>query len=184
MAMMTMCGGWMKSLSFLCVLLSAHVSAIAASSPEPAGIDVLSWPRMDAARFGCYLEKSLGVKDAKFNCGLKNYVNRGDPCKRTKAYYEGPALPKNLAQRIAPQATDVVLQWEHGQLQAVTLTFPLKLARADIARLLHLPATWSYPKQYPNIVDIDMQECAANGRCVIIQGFEHMGAGDVDCGGA
>ncbi|MFL6660439.1 MAG: hypothetical protein ACJ8GW_20295 [Massilia sp.] len=173
----------MRLLSLLSLLLFAHVSAMAASSPAPASVDVLVWPRMDAARFGCYLEQTFGVKDAKFNCGLKNYVNRGDPCKRTKAYYEGPALPKSLAQRIAPQATDVALQWEHGQLQAVTLTFPLKVSKADITRLLHLPATRSYPKQYPNIIDIDVQECSATDSCVIIQGFEHMGAGDVDCGG-
>ena len=43
-------------------------------------------------------------------------------CENTKAYYEHPAFPDRLATSVHPLATKVDLDWEHGDLQLVTVT--------------------------------------------------------------
>ena len=108
----------------LAVLLSAGWSApsLASNALPPPLLDVRTWPRMSVGAFGCYLEKSLGHRDPRFNCALKHYQNKGDPCKNTEAYYEGPDFPVSLALHVHPLATDVKLDWEHGELQSVTIT--------------------------------------------------------------
>jgi hypothetical protein len=152
---------------------------MAAAEAQP---NILKWPRMQANDFGCYLEQTFGVKDKKFNCSLKRYVNRGDACKRVEAYHEGPVFPRAVAGRIHPAVKDVELSWEHGQLQSLSLTFDRTLSRGEIVKLFALPKSFSYPKEYPNVMSIDIQECSLKANCLVIDGFEHMGAGDVDCG--
>lgn len=140
----------------------------------------MSWPRTRADVFGCFLEKTFGVRDERFNCLLKGYVNKGDPCRSADAYYEGPRFPAAKADRIAPEVASVELAWEHGELQAVSLTLTRKMTARRVRKLLRLPSkTDGIPK---NVMNVDIQDCGKTATCVIIRGFEHLGAGDVDCG--
>jgi hypothetical protein len=163
------------------LLLAAPCLSMAAADDSAAQHNVLKWPRMKANDFGCYVEKTFNIKDKRFNCSLTRYVNRGDPCKNTKAYGEGPAFPNIAASRIHPLVKDVDLTWEHGDLQSVSVEFTRKLTRVDIVNIFGLPTESSYPKQYPNIMRIDIQDCSKDGNCLIIDGFEHMGGGEVEC---
>ena len=67
--------------------MQAHAAVL-----PSARIELMTWPRMNAASFGCYMEKTMGYRDKRFNCSLTHYKNAGDPCKNTDAYYEGPAF--------------------------------------------------------------------------------------------
>lgn len=161
-----------------------------AGLPAPR-IDVLSWPRMPAADFGCFMEKTLGHRDARFNCALKGYRNRGDICKTPDAYYEGPEFPDNLAARVHPLATHVELRWEHGNLQAVSITLKGTWSEAQVRQAFKLPraaaSKLSIAEQkkhaWPeNIMDTDVQAPSPGQTDVTLTGFDHMGAADVGCG--
>jgi hypothetical protein len=97
------------------------VEAADARPSLPTKTDLLSWPRRRADVFGCFLEQVFGHRDRRFNCSRKGYVNEGDPCKKTKAYYEGPVFPKSKAKEVHPLLNTIDLEWEHGELRAVTL---------------------------------------------------------------
>lgn len=142
--------------------------------------DVVSWPKSDAAQFGCFLEQKFRHKDKKFNCSLKKYLNIGDPCQNTEAYYEGPKFPDRLAKKVHPAIHSIELSWERGMLQSVSITMNQRMSSADIFKALKLPGAKA--KLPTNIQSIDVQECAKTASCAIITGFEHLGAGDVDCG--
>jgi hypothetical protein len=58
------------------------------------------WLMKNPAEIGCMLEQELAYKDSVFNCSYKNYVNKGDPCKNIKAYYEGVVFPNALAAKV------------------------------------------------------------------------------------
>ncbi|HYV47518.1 MAG TPA: hypothetical protein VFA20_21810 [Myxococcaceae bacterium] len=139
----------------------------------------LAWPRMRADRFGCFMERELGVVDKRFNCATKGYVNKGDPCKETEAYSEGPAMPDSVLEKLDPGLTTVELAWEHGELQAATLTFDGVLTQAEAFERVGLPPTG---KPLPeNIQSANVQACSKATTCLTLTGFDHMGAGDVDC---
>ena len=157
--------GWMAA-----VMFSPLYSKAAES------INILSWPRMSADKFGCYLEKTFGHKDKKFNCSLKNYVNKGDPCKNTEAYYEGPAFPDSLARKLHPEAKSIQLSWEHGELQAITIFFDKDMTDKKIEQDFNLPQSNNYPG---NINNISTGNCTEP--CLSITGFDHMGAGELEC---
>ena len=141
--------------------------------------DVLSWPRTKADKFGCFLEKSFGYRDRKFNCGLTGYINQGDPCKNFEAYYEGPKFPSEKANLVHPLIQSIELSWEHGDLQAVDITLNKKLDEQEVRKQFNLPKNDNHSR--PNIRSISIQQCSLKATCLIIQGFDHMGAGDVDC---
>lgn len=154
-------------------------------------IDVRSWPRMSPADFGCFMEKTLGHRDTRFNCALKGYRNRGDICKTPDAYYEGPEFPDNLAAKVHPQATRVALHWEHGNLQALSITLNGTWDEAQVRQAFHLPhaatSKLSVAEQkahaWPqNIMDTDVQYPAQGQTEVTLTAFDHMGAADVGCG--
>jgi hypothetical protein len=179
----------------LALLITASVSlpSLASDVLSPPSIDARTWPRMTADAFGCYLEKQLGHRDPRFNCALKHYENKGDPCKNTDAYYEGPAFPPDLATRVHPLATDVQLDWEHGELQNVTITLKGTWNENEVRRVFKLADTHA-----SNIMSVDVQyptgpvddsvghkpsDPMHGSTAVMLTGFDHMGAGDVDCGG-
>jgi len=141
--------------------------------------DAFTWPRMRADRFGCFLERELGVRDRRFNCSTKGYVNQGDPCKETEAYYEGPAIPDALVERLDPGLTTVALSWEHGELQAATFTFDGVLTQAEAFQRVGIPATGQPLPQ--NVQSAKVEACSKATTCVTLQGFDHVGAGDADC---
>jgi hypothetical protein len=159
------------------VLSGANIQA-AQSIPSPSH-DVLAWPRMSVRDFGCFLEETFDFKDPKFNCSLKNYKPNGDPC--ADGYYEGFEFPDELARKVHPLLDNIELTWEHGELQSISLSFKQKIDADVLRRAFHVPEETSYPK---NVLDVDVQDCSRDGVCLLIQGFEHVGAADVECAGA
>ena len=132
--------------------------------------DVTTWPKASVKEFGCFLEKQFGHKDEKFNCSLKKYVNKGDPCLNTVVYYEGPRFPHALAKKIDSKIESIDLIWEHGQLQSVALTLDGKYPEKELRQKFKLPAA------------AQVAECGKKTSCITLTGFAHMGAGDADCG--
>lgn len=170
------------------VLLSCTHQALAADLP-PASVDVLAWPRLSSSVFGCYMEKTLGHRDPRFNCALKGYDNQGDPCTNPTAYEEGPDFPARLAARVHPLAKDVELSWEHGELQQVTIVLQGMFDEVEVRKAFKLPRAEAYTLTEAeqgalpeNIMDTSVQADPSNGlTSVTLTGFDHMGAGDVDC---
>ncbi|QRR06969.1 hypothetical protein FPJ27_11375 [Burkholderia sp. MS455] len=200
----------MKFRELSAALLVAAVPALAGASPagdtrlaRPA-VDIRAWPRMPSPEFGCTLEKTFDYRDKRFNCALKKYRNTGDACKNTKSYYEGPAFPGRLAARVHPLATKVDLDWEHGDLQMVTVTLKGTWNEADVRKAFGLPRAEGRKlteaelrKQPANLMDTSIQypsspaddglgrrpsDPAHGTTAVMLYGFDHMGAGDVECG--
>jgi hypothetical protein len=159
---------------FFEVVCSQAAVTIAKSEAEVA---VLDWFKMNPAQFGCYLQKTFGVRDRKWNCNLRKPIATGDPCENTKSYYAGPEFPQQLVKKINPRLDGVHLAWEHGKQQAVALLFTSKVAEAEARAMFGLPQT-GVP---PNLMSVDHQDCSPNSTCLLIQMFDHMGAGEVDC---
>ena len=168
----------------LLVLLAMAGQAQGAALAAPT-LNVLAWPRMAPDAFGCYLEKNLGLRDPRFNCALQGYQNQGDPCSNPEAYAEGPAFPAQLASRVHPLATAVDLSWEHGELQQVTLTLRGTLNQAQVRQAFDLPnaGSASTAKLPDNIMAADVESSSPTEglTSVTLLGFDHMGAGDVEC---
>ncbi len=168
---------------------------VAAPKAKPKAFDphqVLGWPRLRADRFGCMLQRRFGHRDPKFNCDLKGYQPQGDPCHDTRHYYEGPAFPDAAIPAVDPRLEAVELHWEHGELQAATLTFRGKIPVDDLVHRFGLPtlrrtpgdrvlADVAYPKGHDNLSHLSIERCGRGVTCLDLEGFEHQGAGDVDC---
>jgi hypothetical protein len=148
-----------------------------AAPPPLSKHDLLTWPRSGAAAFGCFIEKAFGSKDRRFNCALKRYRNRGDPCKNTKAYHEGPVFPPGKAAEVHPLAREIRLVWEHGDLQEVQVTLGKRLGEDEVRKAFRLPKD-RLPAQ---LTRISIQQCSKLATCILLEGFDHMGAGEVDC---
>ena len=133
---------------------------------------------MRADRFGCLLERELGARDARFNCALQGYKNAGDPCQNTDAYDEGPAFPEQALSRLRPAPRGLSLDWEHGDLQALSVTLPGRVSEDEARRMVGLGAADAALPD--NVSAVDVSECRQD-TCVRIEGFEHMGAGEVEC---
>jgi hypothetical protein len=182
-----------KSMACSALLLGLWLPVSQASSTDlaPPSVDVMTWPRMSVGDFGCYMEKTLGYRDKRFNCALKGYKNQGDACTNPRAYYEGPAFPKALVAKVHPLATDVELDWERGELQQVTITLKGAFSEQDARKAFKLPVGSAYDMEAAhmhatlpeNVEDTDVQFPGRELTAVIITGFDHMGAGDVDCAG-
>ena len=166
----------------LVMLALVHQLSFAAQELAPARHNVLKWQSMDPVQFGCYVEKTFGIRDPRFHCGARRYVPSSDPCTAGDAYDEGPAFPDAAAARIHPAIKAIDLSWEHGKLQQVSIDFKRKLSRKEIATILALPENFEVPQEKMKFVSIYIQECSSDGTCLGIQMFEHMGAADVDCG--
>lgn len=184
----------------LVALLACAGQALGAGLPPPS-VDVLAWPRMSSSEFGCYMQQSLGHRDKRFNCGLKGYENQGDPCSGGDAYTEGPELPASLAARIHPLSTQVQLSWEHGELQQVTLLLKGTFNEAEVRNAFKLPRAEAYLLSETeqgtlpeNVMDTSVQyestsdspgkrpsDPSSGFTSVMLTGFDHTGAGDVDC---
>ncbi len=159
-----------------------------AMAQEPVPLDytnVLAWPRAGVDRFGCMLERDFETRDPRFNCALRNYVNRGHVCATPDTYYEGPEFPADKAEKVMPQLASIAVAYERGQVQSVTLVFRQRQTQTAIRALLNLPQPGAALPA--NIGAVDIQGCRPEGttqvcNVVLLQGFDHTGAGDVDCG--
>ena len=142
-----------------------------------ASMNILDWPRMASPAFGCLMEKTLGHRDPRFNCSLKS-VKAGDPCIDTENYYAGPTFPPGLASRIHLLASGVSVEFEHGDLRWVSVTLKRKFSESDVLKAFDLTDERKRP---PNIMFVSVQDCSLGGTCLLLTGFDHLGAGDVDC---
>jgi len=122
------------------------------------------------------LEQSLGHREPKFNCSLKKFKPVDNPC--VSAYYDGVEFPPALVAKVHPLLSNIELTWEHGQLQSVSLDFKKGVDANSLRKTFGLDRTSAYPK---NIMSADIQDCSRDSVCLLIQGFDHMGAGDVEC---
>lgn len=153
--------------------------------------DLLSWPRARPDTFGCFLERQFGYKDPHFNCFLTHYENKGDACKNTDAYYEGPEFPESKVQQVNSNLQFIKLYWEHGALQNIWMCFNKKLSAAEVHKILNISIikdvrvedssiTYNSPRE--NVMSVSIDNNGKNPTtCLTITGFDHMGAGDVDC---
>ncbi len=149
---------------------------------------LLTLMRKNPVEIGCILQSEFNYRDSVFNCDYKNYVNKGDPCKNTTEYYEGIQVPANLIKKIDPSIKEIHLDFEHGSLREISITFDDSLHKDKIREIFNLPSQGS---QLPdNVMNIDYGENTYSNdkpinpnytRWLIITGFDHMGAGDVPC---
>ena len=159
-----------KSICTFSVVLIFSIFAFATKTLSKN--DFTTWPGAEVKEFGCFLEKEFGFRDKKFNCELRDYKNESNPCKGTDEYYEGPQFPKSKAKAIDRRITSVGLSWEHGRLQNVLITLDRKYSKKVLAGHFKLPAVTA------------IQNCNHNKTCLSLIGFDHIGAGDVNCGPA
>jgi len=149
--------------------------------------DLINWPRKTVVEIGCILETELGFRDSVFNCSYKNYVNKGDPCKNTTAYYEGIVFPDTLAAKLHPAIKSVRLDFEGGRLREIHLTFKDSASKEQIRQWFGLPVDTAFPENImtinygENVYANDKPADPAYTKWLTLTGFEHMGAGDVDC---
>jgi len=158
--------------------LVLSVSTVHAADLPPASVSIVGWPRMTSGAFGCLMEKTLGHRDPKFNCDLRDYRPATNPC-TDAGYNEGPKFPPTLATRIHPLATHIDVDFEHGDVRAVSVQLAGKFSDAEVRKAFGLPDDDARP---PNIMHISVQDCGLGVTCLSLQGFDHLGAGDVDCG--
>lgn len=164
----------LSSLAAAVLVLAANADA---ADLPPAGTNILGWPRMTSPAFGCLLEKSFGHRDARFNCSLQS-VNPGDVCRDADNYYAGPHFPPALVARVHPLAREVSLAFEHARLQAVTVTLAGKFGESAVRQAFGLSGDGRQPE---NIMSVSVQDCSLTSTCLLLTGFDHMGAADVEC---
>jgi hypothetical protein len=134
---------------------------------------------MRAQQLGCLLQTRYGVRDPRWGCARPDPGPLGDPCGDTRAYYDGPSFPAAAAATVAPGVEEVRLSWEHRDLQSVAVVLRGDLDEAEARRRLDLPPPGT--PLPPNVQAIIVQRCGTSRTCVDLVGFDHMGAGDVDC---
>jgi hypothetical protein len=163
-----------------CLLFTVVIPASPKEQKEPLkSSELLAWPRMNVSDFGCLLETKFGLKDPVFNCS-QDFHSRdwGDPCRNTEAYYSGPEIPDTVGPSIHPKIKSLRLSWEHGRLQDLGIVFNGVVTSSEIEELFGLELGKKLPA---NIISADLQECGKGTSCLSLTGFDHVGAGDVDC---
>ena len=141
---------------------------------------LLTWMRKNPAEIGCILQTEIGYRDSSFNCDYKNYTNNSDPCHDETHYYEGIDFPDSLASKINPLFQQFAMDFEHGNLQQLAITFKDSMEISAVRAMFHLPPDkHTLPE---NVMDLDCGEnYSSKTKLVVLTGFEHMGSGDVDC---
>ena len=161
------------ALLLLTVSCGQRQSKSGVSQQEDAKTDILTWTQMRVDVFGCMMEKTFGYRHERFNCSLRNYVNNGDPCFNTGEYNEGPQFPENLTEKVHPWMKEIFLNWEGGVLQTVVFLFDKPRSEEQILKEFGID-----PDNLPD----NIFEVSAYERSLTIIGFEHFGAGEIDCG--
>lgn len=164
-------------LTALCLLFS---SGLASAAPFTTA-DLVSWPRMSVADFACLLEQRTGHADAQFSCAASRKLsNWGDACHDTELSYAGPQLPEALVHQLDPRIVAVDLDWEYGRLQSVNVTFEKIMTAEEVADIFP-QVNLEDPTSRDNLSNASLQDCAEDASCLYLEGFEHLGGGDVDC---
>lgn len=166
----------LRGLMVLCLLLSSGAHA----APFTLA-DLVDWPRMSVADFACLLEQRTGHADAQFSCAASRKLsNWGDACHDTDLSYAGPQLPEALARQLNAHIEAVDLDWEFGRLQSVNVTFD-RIMTADEVADIFPDVNLDDPTSRPNLSNASLQDCASDASCLYLEGFEHLGAADVEC---
>jgi hypothetical protein len=157
-------------------LPAKNAFAIKLVAPELA-----TWPRMKATDFGCMLEKRFGIQDPRYGCSADfDRMDWGDACLgATTNYNVGPELPPSVAKSLPSPISAVELEWEHGELQHLSVEFDRKVSAREVEALFGLRLGDPKPD---NLMSVDLQDCALEKSCLTLQGFDHMGAADFECG--
>jgi len=162
--------------------LGLSISAVHAADLAPFAIDILGWSRASSTEIGCRLEKSLGHRDPTFNCALVSYTPATNPCTAGAALYEGPAFPTALAARLHPRASEVEIGFEHGNLRSIFVVLRGAFTPPQVTAALGLPADGKLPENVMSLsVEVSDAGTATPTTRLLIQGFDHLGPGDVDC---
>jgi hypothetical protein len=149
---------------------------------------VLTWMRKTPVEIGCMFQTEYGWRDSVFNCDYRNYANKGDPCNNEKEYYEGVELPDSIAQKVHPLIAQLLMDFEYGSLQQLVISLKDSMEVNKAKELFALPA--SKDALPDNVLSVDYgQEMVSPDKpvganytkAIVIIGFEHQGAGDVDC---
>lgn len=143
--------------------------------------DLLSWPRMNAQTFGCVLERKTGYKDKDFNCTKQNRKpDWGSPCNPTESSYTGPQIPEYIASTLHPTIAEIQLDWDFGRIQSITIQFKKKISPQEL-KVIFPDLKQHAPFLQSNLMNVSLQQCSKNTSCLVLQGFEHMGAAETDC---
>lgn len=130
---------------------------------------------MNAKDLGCSLLAQYGPRADLPACTEARHP-QGDPCVNFDAWYAGPQFPDGFAPDIHPNVRRVRLNWEHGHVQSVTLLLD------DVYSHSSALALFATPKLPDNVMATNVQRCMKDATCLMIYGFDHMGAGEADCG--
>lgn len=130
---------------------------------------------MNAQELGCSLSRQFYDRGDLPACVDTPYP-QGDPCENIDSWYAGPQLPDGFAEQVHPNVKRVRLSWEHGHIQAVGLLMD-DVYNEDAARVL-----FAVDKLPPNVMAMSVQRCMTKASCIVITGFDHLGAGEVQCG--
>ena len=145
--------------------------------------------RMNPVEIGCLLQTELNYRDSIFNCDYKTpYINKGDPCKKTDAYYEGPILPASVFKKMHPAIEEMHFDFEHGNLREISMTFSDSLLIDSVKAFFKLPKDNRHLPE--DVMQISYGENFTSLRKPVnpkytiflsVTGFEHMGSADVEC---
>jgi hypothetical protein len=164
----------------LCLLLSSGLAHAAPFTTD----DLISWPRMSVADFACQLESRTGKVDAPFSCAASRKLNDwGDVCHPTDLSYAGPQVAEAQVRALDPRIAAVDLDWEYGRLQSVNVTFDKIMTAEEVADIFP-QVNLDDPTSRDNLSNASLQDCASDASCLYVEGFEHLGAADVECEGA
>jgi hypothetical protein len=143
--------------------------------------ELATWPRMTATDFGCMLEKRFGIQDKQYGCAADfDRMDWGDACLgATTNYNVGPELPLSVSKSLPSPISEVDLEWSHGQLEYLSVVFDRKVSEREVEAMFGLRIDGPKPE---NLISVDLQDCALGKSCLLLQGLEHLGAADLDCG--
>ena len=163
------------------IALSLVLSSGLACAAPVTTADLVSWPRMGVADFACQLEQRTGKADAQFSCAAsKKLSDWGDACHNTDLSYAGPQLPDALVRQLDPRIAEVELDWEYGRLQSINVTFDRIMTAEEVADIFP-DVNLDDPASRGTLSNASLQDCAADASCLYLEGFEHLGAADVEC---
>jgi hypothetical protein len=150
------------------------------------GYPVYTWLRLSPADLGCFFERTDVYRDSRFNCQIAEYQNNGDPCVNTEEYYEGFNLPESVVKELCPVISSMTMDFEHGELRSIYIEFTEELSAEEIATYLNIPQfTLGLPLNLMSISlddGVDFFEAGDKvSKSITLVGFEHVGAGEVDC---
>ena len=148
---------------------------------------LVSFLRKSTVEVGCIFEQELNYRDSVFNCSNKNYVNNGGPCENTEEYYKGFQIADSIAHKIHPLIKGIDMQFEGGNLREITFNLSDSITKSKAKEVFNLPSDTTHLENITtimygeNISACDKPVNPEYTKWISIVGFDHQGAGDVEC---